>query len=50
LKCLFLKGLQFVNLTPNHGKALRNIKRHVWSVPSWSELPSFYSERSWQPV
>ena len=29
LKGLFLKRLQFVNLTPNHGKALRNIKRHV---------------------
>jgi hypothetical protein len=26
LKGLFLKCLQFVNLTPNHGKALRNIK------------------------
>jgi hypothetical protein len=50
LKCLLLERLQFVNLTPNHGKALRNIKRHVWSVPSWSVLPPFYSERSWQTV
>ena len=29
LKCLFLKRLQFVHLTSNYGKALRNIKRHV---------------------